>query len=155
MCCRRQPRAGDFLQDKYSTRRPSNDRKTSDICGRRLFSGALSCQRIAERRQQTNEAIFQPQKTGISEPLLADGRSASQRGTRPLMLRFCVRPLFASQFLYQSKHTKNSPGWDCPYQPTSEVHSDIVQKLSKQLHDWQDSVLNSLMDRDYGDTDTQ
>ena len=31
----------------------------------------------------------------------------------------------------------------------AEVHPDIVQTLSKQLHDWQSSVLNSLMEQDY------
>ncbi len=37
----------------------------------------------------------------------------------------------------------------------AEDRPDIVQTLSKQLHDWQGSVLNSLMGRDYEDTGTQ
>ena len=37
----------------------------------------------------------------------------------------------------------------------AEVHPDIVQTLSKQLYDWQSSVLNSLMGRDYENTGTQ
>ena len=37
----------------------------------------------------------------------------------------------------------------------AEVHPDIVQTLSKQLYDWQRSVLNSLMEQDYRDTGTQ
>ncbi|MDB4587480.1 hypothetical protein N9114_06985, partial [Akkermansiaceae bacterium] len=31
----------------------------------------------------------------------------------------------------------------------AEAHPDIVEKLSKQLRDWQGSVMNSLMGRDY------
>ena len=31
----------------------------------------------------------------------------------------------------------------------AEVHPDIVEQLSKQLRDWQGSVMNSLMGRDY------
>ena len=31
----------------------------------------------------------------------------------------------------------------------AKVHPDIVQTLSKQLYDWQSSVLNSLMEQDY------
>jgi hypothetical protein len=31
----------------------------------------------------------------------------------------------------------------------AEAHPDIVEQLSKQLRDWQGSVMNSLMGRDY------
>ncbi|MDE0858719.1 MAG: hypothetical protein OSA93_01050 [Akkermansiaceae bacterium] len=31
----------------------------------------------------------------------------------------------------------------------AEAHPDIVEQLSKQLHDWQGGVLNRLMGRDY------
>ena len=31
----------------------------------------------------------------------------------------------------------------------AETHPEIVDRLSKQLRDWQDNVMNSLMERDY------
>jgi hypothetical protein len=37
----------------------------------------------------------------------------------------------------------------------AEARPDIVQTLSKQLYDWQGSVLNSLTGQDYRDTGTE